>query len=674
MKLNAKMKMDYETFYKLLKVFLMVTCLLQFGYIIYINLFEIKAHLGFDSSMNYRMVIESWNQKKFIIDHWQHTTNLQLDTNLPIVTIVYGITKNVFLSYGLVNIVAIVALLAAFNSVMVLLWGKSTIREGYVRYLLFNLVLCPYVAATFNNVNDLSYVSCILTGAEFYCIRMTICLLTIRIMLLLEREEKLPIISIIIVSVFCVISSIGAGYYTLSVMIMPCMLYCLVKMFVQNNIKVLFSKQSIFAMLLAGISLGGKVFASCILDFQVADGMKFVGLDKFWTNLQSIFLGFLQLVVALPEYTDTTIFSLQGIIHLFGLVIVLACIVGLFYFVKGIKGKFEEYKEYYLFVCIILSNILMFSLIYMTYGATYFEYRYLIFPYYAILFLLIFSIMKSDEKNLFRAFAVGVLSVSVVALSIMSDYRYSTTKEDVARWEEIKAKVESYDVSLVYVWGEFNDDTKKLRVLDEDTIYKRMRAGDDNVRSRWGDYTYCNEAGDYQGKYLVFCNVAEDMIPQYAKPRLTFCEQYKEYNIYEGCGTVFDYKSGFPEQGLNIDYPHSPSVTYMNMGLNESGEYVTDGTEGYVLFGPNSEVPEGTYDVTLEYEVISATNDVAGVFDLVLNEASVLIQTEIVNGSTSVTLSGVSATNQGDYLSYRIYENPGTIMKIKAIRIEKNIE
>lgn len=88
--MNLKNKMNQETFYKVLKNFLMVTFLLQFLFVVYINLFEVKYHLSYDACINYVQTILSWQKKELFLSNWQYTTNLQLDNILPITVLLMG--------------------------------------------------------------------------------------------------------------------------------------------------------------------------------------------------------------------------------------------------------------------------------------------------------------------------------------------------------------------------------------------------------------------------------------------------------------------------------------------------------------------------------------------------------------------------------------------------------
>ena len=48
-----------------------------------------------------------------------------------------------------------------------------------------------------------------------------------------------------------------------------------------------------------------------------------------------------------------------------------------------------------------------------------------------------------------------------------------------------------------------------------------------------------------------------------------------------------------------------------NGNLDENGSYVSDGTEGYVMYGPYTKVTPGAYDFILNYEILNSGDQTA---------------------------------------------------------------
>ena len=73
--------------------------------LIYLNLTQLSTHLSQDTTVYIFQTITSWQQKKLILDDWMYQTTFGLDSPVPLATLFYGICKDVFIAYGLTNII-----------------------------------------------------------------------------------------------------------------------------------------------------------------------------------------------------------------------------------------------------------------------------------------------------------------------------------------------------------------------------------------------------------------------------------------------------------------------------------------------------------------------------------------------------------------------------------------
>jgi len=395
--------------------------------------------------------------------------------------------------------------------------------------------------------------------------------------------------------------------------------------------------------------------------------MVWIGLTDLWGNICSVGSGFLKLVGALPDDSVVKVFSKDSVGYIFGLSIVLLCIVAVLFFLRYARKNEEAFSNYFLLVCIVVINILIYSLIDSRYGDSVFESRYLIPSYFMIVLIVGWFISYLSPELLLKKFVIIACAVIIPMYMIYSDALLYRTASDTGRLNTIQEFVESTGVGLVYFYnGDMNWECYSMRVYDEDRVYKSV--SDDGI-FHWGDYKRYDEAGEYRGEYLVF-TLTPDELPNRYKKSLTSLGQVLEYYVFIGSDTPFDYKSGITESAVNIDYPYSPSVTTNNVETNELDEYITNGTEGFVLFGPNSKAEKTTYRFTLEYEVIESKEDDAGKFEIVLNEASLLSSVPIKKGKGTVEINNVEISDENSYLAYRISVNEGTKLKINRIIIE----
>lgn len=123
--------------------------LAQFFTECYFNLFLLPKHLGFDNSWGYLKAILIWREKAFVSDIWVDQTNSFLDSSLPIASLLYGLTKNIFVAYGLSNIIVLSLIIAILFHITT----KLNFRDEIV-WLCLNLLICPYLLNGYG-INDL---------------------------------------------------------------------------------------------------------------------------------------------------------------------------------------------------------------------------------------------------------------------------------------------------------------------------------------------------------------------------------------------------------------------------------------------------------------------------------------------------------------------------------------
>ena len=108
----------------ILFIFMLFVIVVQSAIIIYSNLFELEHHLGFDASSAYLQAVEIWRCKSLVPSTFALTTTLGLDSPTPLAALFYGITGNIFLGFGIANIIL---------DVVIAVLGKA--RDHGIRFL-----------------------------------------------------------------------------------------------------------------------------------------------------------------------------------------------------------------------------------------------------------------------------------------------------------------------------------------------------------------------------------------------------------------------------------------------------------------------------------------------------------------------------------------------------------
>ena len=175
---------------KIVLVILLILFAFQYLTICYFNLFEEAGHMGLDSSWVYLRSAMMWNQKDLMSSNWIETSNNFLDTSCLPATLLYGITGDVFLSFGIANILILTGIIACIYNIFRLLELK---RTGCL--VTVNLILCPYLMNGLYRANDLSYFGNMLGGAAYYSLRILTILLIIREFIRLRKNHRIGFLS-----------------------------------------------------------------------------------------------------------------------------------------------------------------------------------------------------------------------------------------------------------------------------------------------------------------------------------------------------------------------------------------------------------------------------------------------------------------------------------------------
>lgn len=75
----------------------------QVAAIVVFNFTRMKYCMDYDSICALTQAREIWRQKTLALSDWTYQTTLGWDSGVPLAALLYGVTKNLFVSYGIVN-------------------------------------------------------------------------------------------------------------------------------------------------------------------------------------------------------------------------------------------------------------------------------------------------------------------------------------------------------------------------------------------------------------------------------------------------------------------------------------------------------------------------------------------------------------------------------------------
>lgn len=644
--------------------------LLLFGQLLvlgYMNLTQVKYHLGFDASCFYLKALEMAKQGTVFVENWGNQTTLYLDSSVPLAALIYLFTKNIFFSYGFVNCLVILAIMWVLNSILV-----SLKISKVARVLCLNLVLCPYIKPEFETYNNCDYFSCMLSDAQFYGTKMLIILMVLKMVMDLEDNKK-NYGYVFITELLLFISGMSGGWHIVVSVIAPLIVFYLIKMFIRNSFSEFLNRKSLLLILGGMLTAIGKQMTVILFHFESKDSaMTLVGFDEFWENIGSILLGWIDFFGALGYESSQSVFEIRGIIHLLSLAVCLLFIIAMLVITVRVCKSFYENDKYGMLVTCVTFNILMFIFVNVRDGAEIFQVRYLM-PIYLFTICLVGGLLEILDNHLILK-KIGIVTILGIlsVLNIYGDRKYLKTKNDYDVLCEVVDEINELDTKVVYVYG---DDYKltayDLRVVDESRIYKYIYRNCFNDTIHWGDYIYYDDIAEVQNRNVLVTSVEDfETLPEYIRRQYQIDDQIGRYSVYVANVNKFDLVSGATED-INLDYPTSADLILEAGELDQDGSYVSDGSENVIITGPYTRIKKGIYDFTINYEIIESTNNSAEFSISINHNQDVLGSVILSEGEKTATIHNVEVPEDSDGFGYNVYNQEGTIIRIDSFEIRR---
>lgn len=647
-------------------VILLLGQLLVLGYI---NLTQLPYHMGFDASCNYLKACEIAKQGTVFTTNFENQTTLYLDSPAPLAGLLFRITGNIFLSYGITNFLIVIAILWVLDSIL------NTMQTSPIaRIVCLNLVICPYLEPEFKATiyNNVDYFCSMLSDAQFYGCKMLIVLMVLKMVLDCEQGKR-NYVYIAVTEFMLFISGISGGGYLLVSIVMPLITYYLVRVFIYNSWKEIRNIKMVLLAVGALFIILGKIITVFVLNFESKESsMTLIGLYDFWDNFLSLFLGFLKLFGALPNESVQPVLGIAGIIHMLGLVICCVYIIGTAVIIKCICKNFKLFDTWGMFLCCAAFNILMFTIVNVKDGAGIFQVRYLI-PVFLFLTIIVggFISILSDSL-LFKKYGIILALGILLLLDFYGDRKYLKNKGDYDILCKVADEIEELDVPVVYVYGEYMKQARwNLCVIDTDRIYKYIYTNYFNYTTHWGDYTYYDDVAEVMGRNVLISEPKEfENMPEYLKNQYTLYKQVDRYYIYYADVNKIDLLSG-PVGDYSVDYPISFGINILEGALDENGNAVSNGKEAAFIEGPFTEIEEGVYDFTINYEIIGAMDGGAKFGISVNNNKDLLGEVMLSDECGTATISNVKIDEHKKGFGYNVYNEKGTILRVDSFEIRK---
>ncbi len=651
-------KRRFETYFEWLVKGVFIA---QLAVLIYMNLTQLHYHLGYDMSINFINTIQMSEQGKMLIDNWQNTTFYPVISNLPVAALFYSLTNNIYLSFGLTNIIFLILILAVFGK---LLRNIGCTNISY--WIALNLVICPYVTCEYNSIYDLSYNSLLLLGPSFYCVPILLWLICI-LHISKEKKSKWFYVEGIIITLVVAIYGATSGLLLWSLCLVSGVAYYFFEFLIKENVKYLKSYGFIFFLTNVIMSIIAKVVLTKMLNLSTAEGaMRLSKSGELFENGFNAIAGFIEFLAGLPAIVDVSVIGKVALFYLLAWVCIICLVFTFVFFVYRLFKK-EGSDVERLLIFVVLENICFFLIVDVSYGGAVFENRYWVFSLFSLFLLSAVFFSKYAKKYLNCALMLAIV-FAILGLDMYGDYLYLQKKINYDELSQIEQVVDEYDSPVVYTYGtDINLEMCNLRVIDNDKVYRIMEDSYNTYRL-WGDYTHYRDVAEYTGENcLVATSVAFDTLPDYLKNAYTPVNTIGKYTVYYSETNVFDLTNEM-QLGYSKDLPYSFGYTVKRGKFDEKGSWVTNGKKGYCLYGPGVATVSGKYDVILNYEMLEEGLKEC-YFDICIDGNTVLEKVKLDKDSSKAVLKGIEIED-GHTIEYRVYNAKGAKLRIDSIEVK----
>lgn len=604
----SKNKLNFKITPKLLLlIFMAGIVLVQIAVIAYCNLVELQHHLGFDASSAYLQAVEVWRSKSLIPSTFALTTTLGLDSPVPLAALLYGLTNNIFLAFGLTNLFFDIIIVFIFYLIL-----REFNCSAFQILLGMIFLLCPFMTPDHFTDNNLSYFAMVLGEQGSYSIKIITMLLLLLSVIKLEHKKK-GYITVIMGVIFNIITSLSSGIYVAITILVPCILYYIIKIIYKNSFKTFFDNFAfILVILQLIISFACKSLAGHFFSFQSKEaGMVLTGIYDFWHNLGSIIMGYLQLFCGISIETTVGLFSLRGILQLLSICFIffmfILFIISIKHSVRAIKHHVDDFT-FILPYTVIFTNIAIFIFSYTLYDGYFFEYRYLIIVYLMQILICCTTINKLSESLIFKnLITFGIAAVLLVeTVGIFRFYHINRVDEDVLN--PLIDTVDSLDTPIAYIWGSTSPtmqiEARDLRVMDLSVIYRTLTDETYKRSNRWGDYLYLEENSLWTGRTaLITTDIDLYELPEFIYNKYKYVDSFGEYILLVSEENPFDLTAFDNNCSENVNFMYSDMVDINGLTLDQNGNLTTDiNYSGNIMTMTLPDVNPGTYSIKLDYE------------------------------------------------------------------------
>lgn len=636
----------------------LLLCLIvsQLILIVFTNLLKANAFLDYDSALAIRHGWEMWKHGLFLKD-FNYFSTMEIDCAGFIAAGLYALSNNLGLSEAIAQLIIYISIAAVIYD----LFDNLKIGKKSFALALF-LIFTPF------SVGQLEWANMIFISVGQYGFRILLMLLFIDMFVMCEQKASAKFYILVLVTFFLNFwSSLSTGNYVLFMISSPIILKVFIDTIRKQEIHLL-SRVNVVLFSNIMVSIAGWIIREWMIGQSSRNNLSLIKDYDFIPNLGKCFTGVLLLFGGLAKEDGIYLISVRGIVIIISWCFSMFCIFYLGYsiFMKNRKMPFFMFDYT---VCYMFVHLTVLTLTKTNYGGI-IEFRYHILWCVLLLVFVAGNVMQRERYRnnwLYHCIVYGLL----LCVGIINFAGFKTCLQGYKErgLEPAISKLARELDAAVYFYKN-NTSSHVFRAIAPDIYCVCVEYEDGQMQMDMGDfYRFYGDnsiAGD--NNILVAYDLDFEELPEYIKATYRLIGETNEgYNIYYSKVNRWDGCSGFSDSMANmaVDYPFSNNYQYKGV-INNQGILIS-GTEEeeYVLCGPLKETREGTYDITLSYNITIA-GDQAARLQVVTDQNRVLSETVLTEELQRVELSEVKIEMQ-ENVQVRVWKPEGMELGIEKI-------
>ena len=658
------MKNHSKRYYEL---FLLLLTAAQILFLAYMNLFESPKMIDYDGAKLYMHAMEMWHNKSFFIPGWKYITTMELDCSLLLAVPFYALSHNIFLAFGLSNLIMI----CGFAGVIYVIFCHTPYRRHALAAVI--LVLTPYAYGM------LEYFNMMFFNGSQYVIKVLLPLLLIQLLTVPSgrRKTKGNILFLIVYSLLLFLTSLSSGFYVMFCGLLPLLLYTGFDFLYHREIRKYGRYHlSIGIVTLAAFAAG--CLAGNISGIVARGNILFLTKPENWQlNLNAVFLGLFQALDTIPVQ-DISAVSGDGILYLARVLLLFLLLAACVSQIRALFCPEDTISAEHLLALLLPWNLVILLFIDTRYspGNLTMEYRYYLIALVPLMLLLPMQLDKwiRHADRLFRSCICALTVICLLLLAVGSDRRILENRESSLYANDICDYIDGLAQDVESVFFVPDEKTPEIcRLLDPARTYCGYNASDGLVvYDYYQSYIDRNSHGNHN-LILVYDWETPDMyLPAYISSQYEKIGHVRWYDVYYAPVNLFDSVSGFSAFGDSVDFLYSPGYTVNShiSSVNDAGELEVNGNGEETVSSGDFPPVQDAYQVTVLYEETQNGRqaNAVGVMEIRDHE-EVVASVELPSGQESAVIKNLAV--DGRTLSVHITINNGVSCRLKSLRFTK---